>query len=236
MLGETPPSQGAVRRHGNVFLAAEGSHLPFLLPEDQVVVPLHGDKLGKPLPVSQIVRPAQLPGEAVGNADIAGLSLLHHLVQTVQKVIEWCLIVPHVVNVQVHMVHPQVFQTLFQHGPDMLLAGNPCGDLLVGAGEKFGGYHHLVPFGKVPKGPAQVLFAGAGLVGNSGIEKVDPQFQASPDNLPAVCLIHRPAVLSMGGVAKPHAPHADPRDCQIRISQLGIVHICFLLSWFLVLG
>ena len=64
-LGKPPAGQSAVRGHGNVLLPAVGCHLPFLFPEDQVVVPLNGDKFGKALFLRQGVGLGELPGKAV---------------------------------------------------------------------------------------------------------------------------------------------------------------------------
>ena len=215
MFGQPAAGQGTIRRHGDVLLPAEGGHLPLLLPEDQVVVALHRDEPGKALFFRQGVCLAQLPGEAVGDADIPGLALLHHLIQTVHDVIEGRLVVPHVVDIQVHVVHPQVLQAPLQQPADVLLSGDARHNLLIGAGEKFGGHHHLVPLGKVPESPAQILLAGAALVADGGVEEVDPQLQAAPDDLPGVSLVKRPAVLAVGGVSKAHAAHADAGHIQI---------------------
>ena len=91
----------------------------------------------------------------------------------------------------------------------MLLAGYPGGNLLIGPGKEFGGDHHLVPLGEVPQGPAQVLLTGAALVADGGVEEADAQFQPPPDDLPGMCLVDGPAVLTIGGVSKAHAPHTD---------------------------
>ena len=122
------------------------------------------------------------------------------------------------------MVHPQVLQTLLQQAANVRLSGNTCLDLFVGAGEKLGGHHHLVPLGKVPQGPAQVLLAGAVLITDGSIEEVDAKFQPLLDDLPGVFLVNCPAVLAVGGVAKAHAPHADSGHSQIRIAQLCVFH------------
>ena len=78
MFGEPPACQGAVGRHGDVVFMTELRHLPFLLPENQVVVPLDGNEFGKAFLFSQGVGLGQLVGEAVGNADIPDLARLHH--------------------------------------------------------------------------------------------------------------------------------------------------------------
>ena len=113
------------------------------------------------------------------------------------------------------MVHAQILQAFLQQTADVLLSGNTCLDLLVGAGEKLGGHHHLIPPGKVPQGPAQVLLAGAALIADGGVEEVDAQLQTAPDDLPGVRLVNGPAVLAVGGVPKAHAPHADAGHLQV---------------------
>ena len=100
----------------------------------------------------------------------------------------------------------------------MLLAGDACLDLLLGAGQELGGDHHLVPFGKVFERPAEVLLAGAALVGDGSVEKVDAQLQSPLDDGAGLFLVHRPAVLPVVGVAKSHAAHADAGDEKLRVS------------------
>ena len=210
MFGQPAAGQGTVRRHGDVLLPAEGGHLPLLLPEDQVVVALYRHELGKALPLRQGVCLAQLPGKAVGDADISGLALPHHLVQTIHDVIERRLVVPHMVDIQVHMVHAQVLQALLQQAADMLLSGHAGGDLLIGPGKELGGHHDLIPPGEVPQGPAQVLLAGTALIADGGVEEVDVQLQPPPDDLSGMRLVDGPGMLPVVCIAKAHAPHADP--------------------------
>ena len=157
----------------------------------------------------------QLIGETVGDADVAGLAGLYNSVQPVQNVVQGRLVVPHVVDVEVHIVHPQIFQAGVNHLLNVALARDAVLDFFRGAGQEFGGYHHLVPAGKVSQGPAQILLAGAALVGDGGVEKVDSQFQAAADDLPGVFLVQGPAVLAVFGVAEPHASHADAGDVQV---------------------
>ena len=179
---------------------------------------LEGDEGGKPLGPSQVVGFAQLPGKAVGDAKVPDLARLHHLVQPLQDVVQRGLIVPHVIDVEVDVVHTQVLQTLVHHPADVLLAADAVCDLLVGSGEEFGGHHHLLPPGKVPEGPAQVLFAGAALVTDGGVEEIDAALQALAEDGPAVRLIQGPGVLAVVGIAEAHAPHADARDPEVRVS------------------
>ena len=92
------------------------------------------------------------------------------------------------------------------HVLDVLPAGDACGDFLLGAGQKFGGYHHILPFSEVPQGAAQILFAIAALVVHGGIKEADAQLQTPVDDFAGVFLIQRPAVLAVMGIAKAREP------------------------------
>ena len=121
-----------------------------------------------------------------------------------------------------------------QAGVDHILhmpaAGDAGGDLLIRAGQEFGGDDHIFPAGKIPQSPSQEPLTGAALVGDGGIEEVDAQLQPPADDLPAVLLIQRPAVLAVGRVAKTHAAHTDAADSQPGIAQLAILHPRALLT------
>ena len=173
-------------------------------------MPLYRHELGKALFFRQGVGLTQLPGEAVGDADVACLALLHHLVQAVQDVIEGRLVVPHVVDVQVYMVHAQILQALLQQTADMLLAGDACLDLLVGAGQELSGDHDLVPPGKIPQGTAQILLTGAALIADGGVKEVDAQLQPALHDFSGMLLINGPGMLAVVCIAKAHTPHTDP--------------------------
>ena len=86
------------------------------------------------------------------------------------------------IDIQVNIVQPQILQTGVDHLLDMLPAGDSVCDLIRSAGQKFGGYHHILPFCKVPKCPAQVLLTGAALVADRCIKKVDAQLQSPFDD------------------------------------------------------
>ena len=189
---------------------------------------LNGDEFGKALPLCQGVGLGQLIGKAVGDTDIPDFSRLYHPVQPIQNVVERCLIVPHVIDIQVDVVKSKVLQAGVHHLLDVLLPGSPRGDLLLGAGQELGGHHHILPPGKVPDRPAHILLTGAALVGDGSVEEVDPQLQSPPDDLPGVFLVQRPAVLAVLCVAEAHAPHADAGNRQIRIAEFCVLHIQLL--------
>ena len=145
---------------------------------------LHGNKGSKALPAGQFIGLAQLPGEAVGDADIACFTRLDGIVQPLHDFVKRRSVVPHMIDVQVHMVHAQVLQAFVQHAPHMLLSADSRVDLLMGAHGKFGGHHHVLPAGKVPESAAQILLAGAVLIHDGRIKEVDAQFQGPADDGP----------------------------------------------------
>ena len=122
------------------------------------------------------------------------------------------------------MIHTQILQTLIQHALNVLLSGDPCLDLILCTGKKLGGDYHIFAFCEVLQSPSEILLACAALVGNGGVEEIDPQFQSAADYLPGVFLINCPGVLPLRGIAESHAAHADTGYGQIRISQFCILH------------
>ncbi len=169
-----------------MLLLTVGNHLPLFLPENQVVVPLNRNKFFKSFPLRQGVGLAQLPCKAVGNADIPGLARLHRLGHALQNLLNRRKVVPHVADVQIHIIHTQIFQAGVQPVQHVLLPGNALLNFLLGAGRKFRGHHHVLPPAEIPQGPAHVLFAGASLITDGRVVKVDSAFQSPADNLPGI--------------------------------------------------
>ena len=132
--------------------------------------------------------------------------------------------VPHVIDIQIHIVHPQVLQAFVDHAFDVHLPGNAVFNFVPGAGQEFRGHYHLIPFGKVPQGPAGKLLTGTVLIRDGSVIEIDAQFQSVPDDLPGMLLIQRPGMLSLAGIAKAHAPHADAGNVQVGLSKPGILH------------
>ena len=188
-------------------------------------MPLDGDEFGKALPLCQSVGLTELPSKAVRNPDVPGFARLHSVVQSLHDVIKGRLVIPHMVDVEVHIVHPQVLQALIQHPPDVLLAADPRFDLLIGTGEKLGGHHNLAPLGKIPECTAYILFTGAALVGDSGIEEVDAQLQPTLDDLPGMRFVNGPGVLAILSISKSHAAHTNAGDVQVGIAEFCVFHI-----------
>ena len=218
VFGEAPACQSAVGSHGDILLLTERHHLPLLLTEDQVVVPLHGNEFCKAFFFCQCIGFGELPGKAVGDADIAGLSGFHHPVEPVQDVVEGRLIVPHMINVKIHMIHPEILKTLIDHALDMLLSGHACLDLFGRAGEEFCRHDYIVPPGKVFQCSSQVLLARPALVSNGSVKKVDAQVQPVLYDLAAVLFVQGPGMLSVRSISEAHASHADTGYVQVRIS------------------
>ena len=78
----------------------------------------------------------------------------------------------------------------------MLLAADAAVDLLRRSRQEFGSDDHVPALGKVAQRPADILLAGAALIGDGGIVKIHAELQTLPDDLAAVFLVKRPAVLT----------------------------------------
>ena len=176
---------------------------------------LYGDKLLETFLFSQCICLGKLVGKAVGNSDIPGFSFFYDLIQALHNIIKRSLIIPHMVNIQIYIVHPQIFQTGIDHSLNMFLSGDSLMDLFRRPGKKFRSHYHIFSLCKVPESPAYILFTGAALVSDSCIKKINPKIQSFFNNLPGMFLVYGPAVLSVFGVSKSHTSHTDPGYCQV---------------------
>ncbi len=157
---------------------------------------LHRNKGCQPFAFGKGVRLRQLPGIAIGNANRAHLAGGHCGVQRLQHVDNRGVVIPDVVDVEVDVVHPEVSQTLVKRAGYRLFSADPLGNLGSGSWQKLGGQHHLLAFCHLPQRPANVPFAGAVLIGDGGIVKIDALFQSVADDVPAGCFVQRPAMLT----------------------------------------
>ena len=133
---------------------------------------LHADELGPSPFFGQGIHLSHLVGIGIGYSYVARLPLANCLVHSLQDFLGRCLIVPDVVDVQVHIVHAQVLQTTVYVVQHMLPAVHPLLDFLLRARQELGGHHHLFPSGHIPQGTSHELFRSAQLVGNGRIEEV----------------------------------------------------------------
>ena len=128
------------------------------------------------------------------------------------------------INIQIHIIEPQIAQARVDHPRDMLLAGNALFNLFGRAGQKFCSDHDVFPLCEILERTAQILLARAALVTDGRIKKIDAQFQPVPDDGAGMFLVQRPAVLAVLCIAEPHASHADAGNGEIGIAQFGVLH------------
>ena len=214
MSGKTAAGQRTVRRHGDVVLCAQFCHLSFLLPEDQIIMALNRHEFCESFFFRQCIGFCQLVGKAVGNTDISRFSGLDDPVQSVHDVKKGRLVVPHMVNVQIHIIDAEIFQACIDHLFNMLLSGNSGSDFLLRARQKLCRYNHILPLCKIPERTPYILFTGAALIADSGVKKINSKFQTAPDDLTGMFLVQGPAVLPVLCISKSHTSHTNPGHLQ----------------------
>ncbi len=229
-LGEPPSGKGAVWRHGDILIFAERSHLSFFLAGNQVVMSLYGHKLCQTVFPRVEIRLCKLPHEAVGNADIPCLSRLDRVVQPLHDFFHWRVIVPHVIDIEVNIVHSEIFKASIQIIFNVFLTADTRVDLVLRAWGELCSDHIIVPFCKISECFAHILLAGSVLIDNSGIVEIDTYIKAMFDDLTGLRLVHRPTVLARGRVAEAHAAHADAGNGQIRLAEFRVLHRPHLLK------
>lgn len=82
---------------------------------------LNGDKFGESLPLGDGVCLGKLPCEVVGDTNIPSLVGFDRMVQAFQDIIDGCLMVPHMIDVQIYIIHAKILEALVQRPADMLL-------------------------------------------------------------------------------------------------------------------
>ena len=140
---------------------------------------LNGDESGKTFLFRQCVRLRDLPGKTVRNADVSRLSRLHDAAEPVHNVLERRLPVPHVIDVEIHIVHAEVLKACVDHVLDMLLPADSVLDLFLCSRKEFGGNDNVFALCEVAQCPADILLACAALVGDGCVVEIDAQFQAA---------------------------------------------------------
>ena len=133
-------------------------------------------------------------------------------------------LIPHMIDIQVDVIHSQVLKAFIYHPFDMLLPRDPLLDLFVCPRQEFCCDYDLIPLCEIRQRPAKILLAGTVLVAYRRIEKVYPCFDPPFYYLSRMFLIYRPAVLPPGCVPESHTSHTYPRNIQFRITQLRVLH------------
>ena len=166
----------------------------------------------------------ELPGEGVGEADVARLAGGHHLREALHHVVEGRVVVPHVADVEVDVVHAEVGEARVQALGDVALAADAGRDLCGRARQELGGDHDVVASGEAGERASQVLLGRAALVGDGRVEEVDAGVERAGDDRAGVGLTEGPRVLARRRVAEPHAAQADARDRQVASAEARVPH------------
>ena len=134
---------------------------------------LYGHKFRKSFFFCQSVRLGELVGITVGDADVSRLACLHHIVQPFHNVIKRCGIIPHMVNIQIYIIHSQILKALIDHHLYMLLRGHALFDFLRCAGKEFRSDYDVISLCKVFERTPKILLTRTTLIPDRRIIKVD---------------------------------------------------------------
>ena len=170
---------------------------------------LHGNEFRNPELFRHRVRLCQLIGVTVGNSQIADLSGSHGTVQSGHDLFQRRARIPAVQNIQIDVIHAEIFQALIQHLFNMAADRDSRLNLFRRARQKLRRDDHVFTFGQCFKRPADILFAGAALICQCGIKEIDSLAQRLFQNVAGLIGIQCPAVLTLTGIAEAHTPQTD---------------------------
>lgn len=108
------------------FRLTEGQHLPFFFAIQQVVMILHGNEASPAVKGGEVESLRELPGIHRRGSDITDLAGFHHIVQSFQRLFDWCLIIPAVNLVKVYIVGLQSAQAPVEFVKDSFARKTPA--------------------------------------------------------------------------------------------------------------
>ena len=82
--------------------------------------------------------------------DIPCFSCFYDPVQAIHDLIKGRLIIPHMVNVEIHIIHAEIVKAFINHLFNILLSGNSRLYILFCAGKELGCHHKVFSFAIVP--------------------------------------------------------------------------------------
>src|SRR3984893_8364156 len=167
-------------------------------------------------------RPGELPSIHRRGTDVARLASLDDVVQRLERLLDWRIIIPAVDLVEVDIIHTQPSEAGVDLGEDCL-ARQP-GAVRAGphAPIDLCGDDHFVATGKVPCRATEDLLALAERVAIGGVEEIDPRLQRALDEGPVFLFAEAPRVVASVAAAIAHAPQANTRDIQAGAAELGV--------------
>ncbi len=130
-----------------------------------IVVSLNGNKLWQVYILSYGVGFGELLCKAVGNSDISRFLTFHDVVKCPHYFVNGSVIVPHMVYIQIPIVHTEMPETRINTHLNVLSAGNTFAISSCDRGRNLVGNHHILTFGEVTQGTSYIPLTGAVLWG-----------------------------------------------------------------------
>ena len=113
------------------------------------------------------------------------------------------------IDIKIHIVHPEITKACVDHVLNMLLSGDPLFDLFRSSWKEFRGYHYIFSFSEVTERTSHILLTGSALIRDRRIVEIHAEVKSSFNDLSGMFFIERPAVLAFRRISKSHAAHAD---------------------------
>ena len=117
------------------------------------------------------------------------------------------MVIPHMADVEIDMIHAKIFKALIQVIFNVLLPADPGINFFLCTRGKLCGNHIFIAPCKIPERLPDKPLTGSILIGNRRIIKIDAKLQTMLYDLPCPAFIHCPAMLSGSRIAKSHTPH-----------------------------
>ena len=108
------------RVHADLPIEAQGHHLVFFLPVNQVVLVLHSDEFRPVIAFGYVLQSLELPSIHSARSDVSGLAGLDHVVKGLHDFLHRRKWVKPVDLVEVNIVEAKTLQAVVDFGHDVL--------------------------------------------------------------------------------------------------------------------
>jgi len=233
--GKHTPGEGAPRDTTNTKVIDEGEHLAFFLSVEQAMVVLHGDERSEVVENSIVLHSVELPSEAAAHSNVASMSSLDYIVQSMHRFLDRGVRVKPVTLKNIHVVNLKAFEAGLYRIEDVLARKTVAVDvtfririLNVNLGQIFSNrVENLGQNDNLLSGNLELLEGlpedDLGLavgVYISSIEGVDPSVECELDVLDTLFFTQHPILPLRSPIA--HASKDDFADFQARLSKADI--------------
>ena len=152
-------------------------------------MPLNRNKLCHSVFSCIVICLGKLPCKAVGYTDISGFASLHNPIKSIHDFLHRGMIIPHMIDIKIHIVHTEIAKTLIQVIFYMFLSAHAAVNFFLCSRCEFRCNHIIITFCKITKCFSDILLACTILICDCRIIKIDTKVKSMLNDFSRLRLI-----------------------------------------------